>query len=607
MAAVLLSCHLICCQRHGIGVHGSLASMAAASPPGRRLLAQSQAESDDAADLEAEEEEEEERDYENSDKDSAASDQERPDKTLRTRIRRSRSRLVSACCVAQRTAIVAGFFIFVLIIGCVFWWVQMSTEAYADQTSETHEESSDPDSPGSDIPPLLFEDYLDMIGEDGDQDEDNTSYVFSEARTWSGGGNLSAIFHNESDADYMLVQELVGSIWFHSGVPEQYGGSSKGASMNPVCKISGGERCPMSAMLGSASFTNVYPGGSTRCLLDDDLEYAFQVIPGTTDKLLIYFQGGGSCWDQDSANLKLCKQDFQEQPLTGIFDRSQADVPFWDYTIVHVNYCSGDAHAGDTGRDWLVRGRHAEQRGYENALAAVNWAKANTDKHLQSFVIAGCSAGSLGAQIWAKRLLSEFSYSAAAVLADSYAGIFPDGVQGPVLEDSGICHTGLLSSTLAKTCTQKSLTVQDVYGEAMAKFPDVAFSHIMYKTDNTQRAFFTAIHLSIKHTPWALTGAGFYRRLSDIEEFYSRNPNFVLFDMSDDHHCCTDLKRLREAQADGESLLDWLHSFPLEPGDEVHSVCAGERKHPSGWNFGTAHEYCEPEAAERRYRRIKRR
>ena len=61
------------------------------------------------------------------------------------------------------------------------------------------------------------------------------------------------------------------------------------------------------------------------------------------------------------------------------------------------------------------------------------------DAKLSTLAISGCSAGSLGTQAWAAELLSELSYDEAAVVVDSYAGVFPNGTQGPLIVDYGMC------------------------------------------------------------------------------------------------------------------------------------------------------------------------
>jgi hypothetical protein len=107
------------------------------------------------------------------------------------------------------------------------------------------------------------------------------------------------------------------------------------------CTISETESCELSEL--EADRTNlVYPGGETRCIFSDSTPYSFQVIPGDTDKLLVYFQGGGACWSEETTKLSFCTTDAKPGPLTGIFDRKNPDNLYRDYTIVQLLYCSGD-------------------------------------------------------------------------------------------------------------------------------------------------------------------------------------------------------------------------------------------------------------------------
>jgi hypothetical protein len=61
------------------------------------------------------------------------------------------------------------------------------------------------------------------------------------------------------------------------------------------CNITTSEACNLASMPRDES-TLVLPGGETRCIYADSTPYAFQVIPGDSEKLLFYFQGGGACW-----------------------------------------------------------------------------------------------------------------------------------------------------------------------------------------------------------------------------------------------------------------------------------------------------------------------
>ena len=70
--------------------------------------------------------------------------------------------------------------------------------------------------------------------------------------------------------------------------------------------------------------------------------YAFQVIPRASDKVLVYFQGGGACWTKETTKLGLCTTDATPSELEGIFDGADKKNKYKDFTIVQALYCSGD-------------------------------------------------------------------------------------------------------------------------------------------------------------------------------------------------------------------------------------------------------------------------
>jgi hypothetical protein len=136
------------------------------------------------------------------------------------------------------------------------------------------------------------------------------------------------------------------------------------------------------------------------------------VVPGASDKVLLYFQGGGACWDAASTKAGLCTTDCDPQSPNGIFNRDEATNAYKDYTIVHVMYCSGDLFAGNVVRDYKDEaGVPVTQKGYDNALSAVSWIQQQQSSGalastLSDFVVMGCSAGSIGAQIWSDNALN---------------------------------------------------------------------------------------------------------------------------------------------------------------------------------------------------------
>src|SRR4029079_15508250 len=57
----------------------------------------------------------------------------------------------------------------------------------------------------------------------------------------------------------------------------------------------------------SPGWNEMNPGGATTCALG--APYAFWVRPGTVNRLVIDFQGGGTCWDASTVGLTVGNAD----------------------------------------------------------------------------------------------------------------------------------------------------------------------------------------------------------------------------------------------------------------------------------------------------------
>lgn len=336
--------------------------------------------------------------------------------------------------------------------------------------------------------------------------------------------------------------------------------------------------------LGSSTF--VVPGGQSRCIFSNVAsEYAFQVIPGDTDKLLIFFQGGGACFnDASTQGAAPCLSHVVAQPLVGIFDRTNAANPYRKYTVVHINYCSGDLHIGNVVRWYLDgAGQRVEQRGFLNALSAVKWTRRNIAGRLASLVIAGSSTGALGAQLWAATLLRSFSHQSAAVISDSALGIFPEHSQGPLLAGFGLCKSGLLddSASLQRLCISQQLTMQDIFHQLAADYPHVALSVITSQQDAMQIKIYNAVCMANMMTERD-SAAEWESKLMATLESYNKHPGFVVYLMSGNSDYflpvkelfTTDLRGKHGLPSYGLKLVQWLESFPVFAGQSISSECS---------------------------------
>lgn len=176
-------------------------------------------------------------------------------------------------------------------------------------------------------------------------------------------------------------------------------------------------------------------------ILDPDDPYFFRVYAGDTDKVMFFFQSGGGCSTEYFTNgARMCShRSLVDDDLGGIFNRKGANNPYLHFTIVEVVYCSGDFHVGDATQDFNRTANFddeedvlSEHRGVMNGDVVLDWflrdpvLQPEGNKVLNELVIMGCSAGSMGAQVWAGKILDKVQAKQKTVIGDSLMGIFPN-------------------------------------------------------------------------------------------------------------------------------------------------------------------------------------
>lgn len=179
---------------------------------------------------------------------------------------------------------------------------------------------------------------------------------------------------------------------------------------------------------------SAYPG--------TDSSYAFWARKGKSRNLVVYFEGGGACWNDQTCSVpgdgSAGDTGFYTPAVTpasnpaqlgGMFNLDRDDNPVKDWDMVYIPYCTGDLHSGravqryyNPGVPGLPAQFNIRHMGFANTMVVLDWMKRNLDTP-RNVLVAGSSAGGYGATInfaWVRKLYPQAQFN---VLSDASQGI----------------------------------------------------------------------------------------------------------------------------------------------------------------------------------------
>lgn len=203
--------------------------------------------------------------------------------------------------------------------------------------------------------------------------------------------------------------------------------------------------------------------GKPVCRLGEK-QFSFYFKPGKSKKLLVYFDGGGACWDSNTcitgaltplpAYVPELRPNNNPATMGGLFDLVNPDNPYRDWSMAVIPYCTGDVHWGSkdtayTDYTGAVTGTPGGQvtihhRGFDNFLYVRSWLQKRYGKNarhegneegLKKLLVTGSSAGAYGAVLDFPHLRLAFPEAKAYVLADGGAGVVTDGFLQQAVQD----------------------------------------------------------------------------------------------------------------------------------------------------------------------------
>jgi len=292
-------------------------------------------------------------------------------------------------------------------------------------------------------------------------------------------------------------------------------------------------------------------------------EFAFWFRPGRSDALVVFFDGGGACWNdatcavprlsggRNAAGLYKGELIAGDDPtrMSGLFDLANPRNPVRDWSLLFVPYCTGDVHSGsgaaqyrlpDTGEPYTI-----QHRGWDNFQVILHWMGQHASKP-ERMLVTGSSAGAYGAATHYPALRAMYPGGRAVFLGD--------GGQGVTTASFSQTRNRNWNYTLPASVfgpDPQATPDAAVVARLAGAFPRDRFAQYTTTYDATQRAFFAQMGAERTCTAW--TNA----MVRDLKERQA-TPNVRSYLARGETHTILRSPLFYTEQSGGEPFAEWL-------------------------------------------------
>lgn len=306
-------------------------------------------------------------------------------------------------------------------------------------------------------------------------------------------------------------------------------------------------------VVAPGTWERVEAGGRTRCARGG--RFAFWARMGAPDRLLVFFEGGGGCWDYRS-----CARgstffdddvDASDDPSlgSGVLDLDNPRNPFRGWSVLYVPSCTGDVYAGDAVRTYKAGGASVtvHHRGHANAVAALDWVFRRVPDPRRVF-LTGCSAGSIGSILHAPRVLRQYPRAQVGQLGDSLGYLFSQPTDLGELWGAGRVLPGWVPGV--RSIPRARFTMPRFYQAVAAHYPQASFAQVNFDDDAVQRRFHEAAGGDPDEFAAALEGS--------LAAIRATTPNFRSCLLEGSAHCALPRPEFYTLTSGAVRLRDWV-------------------------------------------------
>ena len=232
--------------------------------------------------------------------------------------------------------------------------------------------------------------------------------------------------------------------------------------------------------------------------------YTFWARRGSVNKLAVFFDGGGACWDSATCSFPMnpaappgtpglykAEISASDDPSGqgGMFELNNDQNPVKDWTIVFVPYCTADLHGGSKTAEYTnvqtQKPFTIEHRGADNFALLLRW-MADNISNPDEMLVSGSSAGAYGAMInYPKQVRSAFGSAKNVLFADS-----GQGVVSQTFDDARAKNWKIELDPAVWGANGNSAPTSELIGKLVAHYPNDRIAQYTSSLDLVQTQFY---------------------------------------------------------------------------------------------------------------------
>lgn len=308
----------------------------------------------------------------------------------------------------------------------------------------------------------------------------------------------------------------------------------------------------------------------------DDMGYGALLNPNS-DKLLIFLDGGGACFNELTCAFNLSsfnEDDFNDRinsETSLILNRNNPENQFAEWNFIFVPYATGDVHAGSNASAQVPNGGPNGQAmlGRNNITIILNDLKTYFDNNggLSEVVLAGSSAGGFGVMPNYFQLKSILATNVPTTAIVDAGQVFLDNsLLTPCLVnqwESLWNISGSFPSDLNMIVQNDyDYDIQKVYEYSSLKYPEDNFGFLSYYEDGTNTFFYGFGQDDCAYPPAGpVSGASFKNGLLDLQnDLLSNLSNWKVFYKNGTSHVFLSDSEFDQT-INGTTLNQWLEDL----------------------------------------------